>query len=74
MNQSYKVFRRHGARKTNERANMQDVFKRLHIQTSQEVRAYIERLKPKKRNKKSVVLTEDDKIVAGRIYFGCNMS
>ena len=66
MNQSYKVFRRHGARKTNERANMKDVFKRLHIQTSQEVRAYIERLKPKKR-KKSVVLTEDDKIVAGRI-------
>ena len=68
MNQSYKVFRRHGARKTNERANMQDVFKRLHIQTSQEVRAYIERLKPKRRKKQSVDLTDDDKIVAGRIY------
>ena len=68
MNQSYKVFRRHGARKTNERANMQDVFKRLHIQTSQEVRAYIERLKPKKRKKNPVDLTDDDKIVAGRIY------
>ena len=67
MNGSYKVFRRTCSRKTNELANKKDCMKRLHIQSSQEVRAYIERLKPKKRKKNSVVITDDDRKVQGII-------
>ena len=37
--------------------------RRLHIQSSQEVRARLELFKPKKRKKKSVDLTDDDKMV-----------
>ena len=69
MNGSYKVFRRTCSRKTNELANKKDCMKRLHIQSSQEVRAYIERLKPKKRKKNSVVITDDDRKVQGIIRY-----
>ena len=41
------------SRKTNELANKKDVMRRLHIQSSQEVRARLELFKPKKRKKKS---------------------
>ena len=37
--------------------------RRLHLQSSPEVRARINLFKPKKRKKKSVDLTEDDKMV-----------
>ena len=49
-------------RKTSERANKIDVLRRLHLQTSQIIRARIEKLKPKKRKTK-IRNNDDDKIV-----------
>ena len=63
MNGKFKVVRGSVSRKTNELANKKDVMRRLHIQSSQEVRARLELFKPKKRKKKSVDLTDDDKMV-----------
>ena len=51
MNGKFKVIRGSVSRKTNELANKKDVMRRLHIQSSQEVRARLELFKPKKRKK-----------------------
>ena len=63
MNGKFKVIRGSVSRKTNELANKKDVMRRLHIQSSQEVRARLELFKPQKMRKKSVDLTDDDKMV-----------
>ena len=52
MHQPLRFFRLSVGRKTSERANKIDVFRRLHLQSNQIIRARIEKLKPKKRKKK----------------------